>query len=77
MATALPALPADAPLEAAPPEPVPGAPGPQGAQILVVDDGRVVEQGTHADLLAAGGLYATLYATQYDGGAAERAEVVG
>ncbi|MGO4244353.1 ABC transporter ATP-binding protein, partial [Janibacter sp. RAF20_2_2] len=46
-------------------------------QILVVDDGRVVEQGTHADLLAAGGLYATLYATQYDGGAAERAEVVG
>ena len=46
-------------------------------QILVVDDGRVVEQGTHADLLAAGGLYATLYATQYDGGAAERAEFVG
>ncbi|EKA61022.1 ABC transporter [Janibacter hoylei PVAS-1] len=46
-------------------------------QILVVDDGRVVEQGTHTDLLAAGGLYATLYTTQYDGGAAERAEVVG
>jgi ATP-binding cassette subfamily B protein len=34
-------------------------------QILVVDSGRVVEQGTHADLLAAGGLYADLYQTQF------------
>ncbi len=25
--------------------------------ILVLDDGRIVEQGTHADLLAAGGRY--------------------
>ncbi len=33
--------------------------------IVVVDDGRVVEQGTHADLLAAGGLYAELYRTQF------------
>jgi ATP-binding cassette subfamily B protein len=33
--------------------------------ILVLDDGRVVQQGTHADLLAAGGLYATLHATQF------------
>ncbi|HET6949751.1 MAG TPA: ABC transporter ATP-binding protein [Acidimicrobiales bacterium] len=32
-------------------------------QILVVDDGRVVERGRHADLLAAGGLYADLYRT--------------
>ena len=34
-------------------------------QILVVDDGRVVESGTHEDLLAAGGLYADLYRTQF------------
>lgn len=36
-------------------------------QILVVDEGRVVERGTHEELLAGHGLYATLYATQYDG----------
>ena len=35
-------------------------------RILVVDGGRIVEQGTHADLLAAGGLYADLYRTQVD-----------
>jgi len=34
-------------------------------QILVVDDGRVVERGTHDELLAAGGLYAELYRTQF------------
>jgi ATP-binding cassette, subfamily B, bacterial len=31
----------------------------------VIDDGRVVEQGRHEDLLAAGGLYAELYRTQF------------
>jgi ATP-binding cassette subfamily B protein len=35
-------------------------------QILVVDDGRVVERGTHDELLAAGGLYAELYRTQFE-----------
>ena len=34
-------------------------------QILVVEDGRVVERGTHTQLLSAGGSYATLYATQF------------
>lgn len=33
--------------------------------ILVVDGGRVVEQGTHAELLARGGLYADLHRTQF------------
>lgn len=33
--------------------------------ILVMDEGRLVEQGSHAELLAAGGLYATLYETQF------------
>jgi ATP-binding cassette subfamily B protein len=33
--------------------------------ILVIEDGRVVERGHHADLLAAGGRYAELYQTQF------------
>jgi ATP-binding cassette subfamily B protein len=34
-------------------------------QILVVDGGRIVERGDHDELLAAGGLYAELYQTQF------------
>jgi ATP-binding cassette, subfamily B, bacterial len=34
-------------------------------EILVMERGRLVEQGTHAALLAQGGLYATLYETQF------------
>ena len=34
-------------------------------QILVIDGGRVVESGRHVELLAAGGLYADLYQTQF------------
>jgi ATP-binding cassette subfamily B protein len=35
-------------------------------QILVVDDGRIVQRGTHAELLAQGGTYADLYRTQFE-----------
>ena len=35
-------------------------------QILVVDRGRIVEQGRHQALLAQGGLYARLYHEQFD-----------
>lgn len=35
-------------------------------QILVIEDGRVVEQGTHTDLLAAEGRYEQLHRTQFD-----------
>ncbi|HTA09881.1 MAG TPA: ABC transporter ATP-binding protein [Streptosporangiaceae bacterium] len=34
-------------------------------QILVIESGRVIERGQHADLLAADGLYADLYRTQF------------
>src|SRR5690606_32957834 len=34
-------------------------------QILVVDQGRIVERGRHEELLLAGGLYTDLYRTQF------------
>jgi len=34
--------------------------------ILVMDRGRIVEQGTHTELLAVNGLYAQLYETQFN-----------
>ncbi len=34
-------------------------------QILVIDDGQIVERGTHQSLVAANGLYASLYETQF------------
>jgi ATP-binding cassette, subfamily B, bacterial len=39
--------------------------------IFAVNGGRLVEQGTHTELLARGGLYARLYAEQFGGGAVE------
>ena len=36
-------------------------------RILVVADGRIVQSGTHDELLAEGGLYADLYVTQFHG----------
>ena len=35
-------------------------------RILVINNGDIVEQGTHQELLAQGGFYASLYASQYD-----------
>jgi ATP-binding cassette subfamily B protein len=37
----------------------------EASQILVLLDGRIVERGRHAELLAADGLYAELYETQF------------
>jgi subfamily B ATP-binding cassette protein MsbA len=34
-------------------------------RIVVIDAGRVVESGSHAELLAAGGLYARLHGLQF------------
>jgi len=36
-------------------------------RIVVLDDGRIVEEGAHDDLIAAGGLYARLWARQSGG----------
>ena len=41
-------------------------------QVIVLDHGRVVEQGTHADLLALDGVYARLHRTQLGGEDAAR-----
>lgn len=38
-------------------------------EIAVVDDGRIIEQGTHEELLAKGGMYENLYRLQFKNGA--------
>ena len=35
--------------------------------ILVMEEGRIVEQGNHAELLELGGAYARLYESQFSG----------
>ncbi|TXI23001.1 MAG: ABC transporter ATP-binding protein [Roseateles sp.] len=42
-------------------------------RLIVMDAGRIVEQGTHAELLAAGGIYARLWAHQSGGFLGEEA----
>ena len=36
-------------------------------RIVVLDEGRVVEEGTHDGLIARGGLYSELFALQAEG----------
>ncbi|MFJ7204105.1 ABC transporter ATP-binding protein [Streptomyces sp. NPDC098789] len=43
-------------------------------QILVVEEGRIVERGTHAELLAVGGRYEELYRTQFAAAASDAGE---
>jgi subfamily B ATP-binding cassette protein MsbA len=44
--------------------------------IFVIDQGRVVEQGTHEELLARGGLYSRLYELQFRGEESDERELV-
>ncbi|WP_040339672.1 ABC transporter ATP-binding protein [Candidatus Blastococcus massiliensis] len=46
-------------------------------RILVVDGGRIVESGTHAELLALGGRYADLHRTQFADGERRPADAAG
>ena len=39
--------------------------------ILVMDNGKIVEQGNHSSLLASGGAYCNLYNAQFAGAVAE------
>jgi ATP-binding cassette subfamily B multidrug efflux pump len=43
-------------------------------RLVVMDAGRIVEQGRHDELLAAGGLYARLWAHQSGGFLGEQAD---
>ncbi|MFD7492868.1 ABC transporter ATP-binding protein [Streptomyces sp. NPDC059832] len=43
--------------------------------ILVVENGQIVERGTHDELLAAGGRYEELYRTQFENPGTEHAEL--
>ncbi|MEE9615433.1 MAG: ABC transporter ATP-binding protein, partial [Anaerolineae bacterium] len=38
-------------------------------KLLVINDGRIIERGTHDELLAQGGFYHNLYMSQFKGNA--------
>jgi ATP-binding cassette subfamily B protein len=44
-------------------------------EIIVLDQGRILERGTHAGLLASGGAYAQMWALQQEEREAEEEEV--
>ena len=46
-------------------------------QILVLDRGQIIEQGSHAELLAQGGYYAELERVQREGGEEEDLQTCG
>ena len=46
-------------------------------QILVLDQGRIVEQGRHAELLARGGLYREIYDLELRDQAEAYAQIAG
>jgi ABC-type histidine transport system ATPase subunit len=47
-----------------------------GHRVVFLDEGRIVESGTHAELMRAGGLYAELYRTQFAPGSQVREQDV-
>jgi len=46
-------------------------------RLIVLDEGRIVEEGTHLQLLQAGGIYAALWAHQSGGFLGETADAEG
>ena len=45
----------------------------QADEILVIDEGRILERGSHRELLARRGIYYNLYLLQFGGGATGQA----